>query len=91
MVGVLLYTKVTLSSSSCVQSFVTPWTVACQPPLSMEFSRQKYWSGLQLPPPGDLPDPKIEPESPESPELAGRFTLLSERNISLELSHNSSR
>ena len=33
---------------SCVQLFVTPWTVACQPPLSMEFSRQEYWSGLPL-------------------------------------------
>ena len=44
-------------------SFATPWTVAHQAPLSMEFSRQKYWSGLSFPFPGDLPDPGIEPES----------------------------
>ena len=41
-----------------------PWTVACQAPLSMEFSRQEYWSGLPFPSPGDLPDPGIEPGSP---------------------------
>ena len=45
--------------------FAAPWTVACQTPLSMEFSRQEYWSGLQFPSPGDLPDPGIEPGSPE--------------------------
>ena len=49
---------------------MTPWTVACQAPLSMEFSRQEHWSGLPFPPPGDLPDPGIEPSSPE---LAGGF------------------
>ena len=38
--------------------FVTPWTVTRQTPLSMEFSRQKYWSGLSFPPPEDLPDPR---------------------------------
>ena len=42
---------------------MTPWTVACQAPLSMEFSRQEYWSGLPFPPPGNLPDPWIKPES----------------------------
>ena len=41
-----------------------PWTVAHQAPLSMEFSRQEYWSGLPFPSPGDLPDPEIKPESP---------------------------
>ena len=41
-----------------------PWTVALQAPLSMEFSRQEYWSGLAFPSPGDLPDPGIEPRSP---------------------------
>ena len=50
-----------------------PWTVAPQAPLSMGFSRQEYWSGLPCPPPGDLPDPGIEPVSPISPALAGRF------------------
>ena len=43
---------------------MTPWTVACQAPLSMELSRQEYWSGLPFPPPGDLPDPGIKPGSP---------------------------
>ena len=38
---------------SCVQLFATPWTVACQVPLSMKFSRQEYWSGLPFPSPGD--------------------------------------
>ena len=44
-------------------SFATPWTVACQAPLSMGFSRQEYWSGLPFPSPGDLPDPGIKPRS----------------------------
>ena len=64
------------SSPSCfnrVQLFVTPWTIAQQAPLSMEFSRQEYWSGLPFPLPGDLPDPGIEPMSLKSPALAGRF------------------
>ena len=47
--------------------------VACQAPLSMRFSRQEYWSGLPSPPPGDLPDPGIEPTSLTSPALAGGF------------------
>ena len=58
---------------SHVQFFVTSWTVAHQAPLSMRFPRQDYWSGLPFPPPGDLPDPGIEPETPASPALAGRF------------------
>ena len=52
--------------SVCVQSvqlFVTLWTVAHQPPLSMGFPRQAYWSGLPFPPPGDLPNSGMEPES----------------------------
>ena len=56
-----------------VRICVTPWTVAHQASLSMEFSRQEYWNGLPLPAPGDLPDPRIESESPPSPELAGEF------------------
>ena len=48
---------------SHVRLFMTPWTVALQAPLSMGFSRQEYWSGLPFPP-GDLPDPGIEPGSP---------------------------
>ena len=49
---------------SRVRLFATPWTVAYQAPLSMEFSRQEYWSGLPFPSPGDLPDLGIEPGSP---------------------------
>ena len=49
---------------SCVQLFVTPWTVAYKAPPSMGFSRQEYWSGLPFPSPGDLPDPGMEPGSP---------------------------
>ena len=47
-------------SLSCVRLFATAWTEAHQVPLSMGFSRQEYWSGLPCPPPGDLPDPRIE-------------------------------
>ena len=49
---------------SSVQFFATPWTVAHQVPLSMELSRQEYWSGLSFPFPRDLPDPGIKPGSP---------------------------
>ena len=49
---------------------MTPRTAACPVPLSMEFFRQEYWSGLPFPSPEDLPDPGIEPASPT---LAGRF------------------
>ena len=52
-----------LSPFSCVRLFATLWTLACQVPLSMGFSRQEYCSGLPCPPPLDLPDPGIEPES----------------------------
>ena len=48
---------------SRVRLFVIPRTVVCQASLSMEFSRQEYWSGLPFPSPGDLPDPGIEPRS----------------------------
>ena len=49
---------------SHVRLFATPWTVAHQAPLSVEFSRKEYWSGLPFPPSGDLPDPGLEPASP---------------------------
>ena len=58
---------------SCVQLFVTPWTVAHQAPLSIGFSRQEHWSGLPFPSPGDLPGPGIEFQSntlQEPPEKA---------------------
>ena len=54
--------------------FATQWTVAPQAPLSMGFSRQEYWSRLPFPPPGDRPNPGIEPSrSLTSPALAGGF------------------
>ena len=52
-------------SCSVVSDSATTWTVAHQVPLSMEFSRQEYWSGLPFPFPGDLPNPGIEPWSPD--------------------------
>ena len=52
-----------VKSLSCVRLFATPWTIAYQTPPSMGFSRQEYWSGLPFPPPGDLPNPGIEPRS----------------------------
>ena len=52
-------------SHSVMSNFLwSPWTVACQAPLFMEFSRQGYWSGLPFPTSGDLPNPGIEPRSP---------------------------
>ena len=62
----------TLSHFSCVPLFATLWTIACQAPPSMGFSRQ-YWNGLPCPPPGDLPDPGMEPMSLVYPALAGRL------------------
>ena len=60
-------------SRSVVFDSLTPWSVARQNPLTMEFSRQEYWSRLPFPTPGDLPDPGIELESVVSPALAGGF------------------
>ena len=57
-------TLMVVSSLSCVQLFVTSWTIACLAPLSMGFPRQEYWSGLPFLSPEDLPDPGIEPWSP---------------------------
>ena len=61
------------SRFSHVWLFVTLGTIAHQVPLSFRFSRQEYWSGFPYPPPGDLPNPGIEPESLKSSALAGRF------------------
>ena len=60
-------------SLSCVLLFVTAWMVARQAPLSMEFFRQEYWSGLPFPPLGDLPVSGTEPMSLMSPALVGGF------------------
>ena len=66
-------TRVCAPSVSHVRLFAAPQTVVHQAPLPMEFSRQVYWSGFPFPTPGDLPNPGIEPTSPLSPALAGRF------------------
>ena len=58
---------------SHVRLFATPWTVAHQAPLSMEFSRQEYWSGLSFAFPGNLPNPGIKPTSLASPVLSDGF------------------
>ena len=58
-----------LSCFSPVRLCVTLWTVACQAPLSLGFSRQDYWSGLPCPPPGDLPNLGAEPMSLMTPAL----------------------
>ena len=57
-----------------VLSLATPWTIAHQAPLSMEFYRQEYWSGLAFPSPGDLPNPRIQPTSLVSLALAVQFS-----------------
>ena len=70
-----------LSCFSHVQLFVALWTVACQAPLSMEFSKQEYRNELPLPAPGDLPGPGIEPRSLASPALpVGFFTAAQPEN-----------
>ena len=78
-----------LSHFSHVQLFVTLWTIAHQAPLSMEFSRQEYWSGLPFPSPGDLPSPGIEPTFSVTPELAGGlFTTSATWEARLKASHH---
>ena len=62
-----------LSCFSHVRLFVSPWTVTLQALLTMGFSRQDHWIGLPCLPPGDLPDPEIEPASLMSPALANGF------------------
>ena len=87
-----------LSHFSRVQLFVTLWTIAHQSPLSMGFFRQEYWSGLSFPPPGDLLNPGIEPESLTSPALAGGFftsttweALMSYQNSLKNMVHGNGR
>ena len=77
----LIYTEIPVQKrvycvSACsvvADSFVTLWTVAHQAPLSMGSPRQEYWSGWPFLPPGDLPDPGMEPASPVPHAVAGRF------------------
>ena len=74
-------------------TLVDLWTVACQAPLSMGFSRPEYWSGLPFSFPRDLPNPGIEPRPLMSPALAGRFITTSanfhvyEHALGMELIH----
>ena len=70
---ILAHTWCCAQSVSWVWLFVTLWTVALQAPLSVEYSRQEYWSGLPFSPPENLPDPEIEPIHLEFPALAGGF------------------
>ena len=72
-VCVYVYVCACVCACSVVSDSVTLWTVAHQAPLSVEFSRQEYWSQLPFPTPGDLPDPGIEPKSLAYPALGGRF------------------
>ena len=74
------------SLQSCL-TYVTLWTVAHQAPLSVGFSRQEYWRGLPCPPPGDILNPGIKPESHMSPASAGRlFTINATWEVILECS-----
>ena len=68
-----------LSHFSCVQFCDTLWTIACQAPLSIGFSRQEYCSGLSCRTTGDLPDPGIKRDSPASPALQADSLPLSHR------------
>ena len=77
-----------LSRFSHVQLFSTHWTVACQAPLSMGFSRQEYWCGLPCPPPGDLPNSGTEPKSLTSPALVGMFFTTGKPGTHLHTSHS---
>ena len=91
-----------VQSLSRVQFFVTPWTIACQNPLSKGFFRQEYWSGLPGPSPGDLPSPGIEPRSPallvgslpseppEKPKNTGMCSLFLSQGIFLSQESNQS-
>ena len=69
--GIIEVQKISLCvcELSHVRLFATLWNVVHQALLSMEFSRQEYWSGLPLPSPGDLPDPSIKPVSLVSPAV----------------------
>ena len=77
-------------SLSHVWLFATPWTVACQAPLSLGFSWQEYWNGLPLPPPRDLPDSSIKPRSPVSPALRVDSLPLSHQGTSSHKASNHS-
>ena len=74
--------SLTCVCAKSLQSYLTlcnpmDYSPDLQASLPMGFSRQEYWSGLSCPPPGDLPNPGIEPSSLASPALAGRFFIIS--------------
>ena len=75
-------------SKPCAWLFAIPWTVAHQAPLSVGFSRQEHWSGLPFPPPGDLPNPGMEPRSLSSPALADGFFITTWEALCLKLDFN---
>ena len=84
--------KVDVLVAQLCPSLCNPWSVAHQAPLSMEFSRQEYWTGLPCPSPGDLPDPGIELRSPalqafslpsELPKLALGLVSSAEKSLTL--------
>ena len=85
-----VYLDMSMCMLSHVQLFVNSWIAAHQAPLSMAFSRQEYWRGLPFLSPGDVPDPGIEPESPESPALQSDCLPLSHLGRPL-LRHNLSK
>ena len=83
---ICLQKLVLIEERESVQLFATPWNVACQAPLSMGFSRQKYWRGWPFPSPGDLPNPGIELWSLalQADALASRrFTIWASREAPL--------
>ena len=91
----IYYNAMHVHMFSCSESqlFATPWTVARQVSLFMGFPRQKYWSGLPFPSPGDLPDPGIEPRSPASLQVIlynpGFFTIKTPgKPLSAQFSHS---
>ena len=77
LLSTCLCVHVSIRALSCVWLFATLWIAACRDPLSMEFSRQEYWSSFPFPTPEDLPDPGIKHTSLASPALAGRFSATS--------------
>ena len=68
-------------------SYATPWTVACQAPLSMGFPRQEYWSVLPFPSPRDLPDPWLKPTPLVAPAWAGRFFTTEPPGLPLKMGY----
>ena len=81
---VCVYTSM-LSCLTCIRLLATLRAVAGQAALSMGFSRQEHWRGLLCPPPGDLPDPDIEPVSPAAPALPAEYLPLSHQESPFRL------